>query len=795
MKRRPLATACLLVCLLLGLPVLFFKEPDEACQMEEREIRLTGKIMQKETKKQDYGETMTVCLSDLSNDGLGGRLLCYLAEGQREPKLGSYVEIEGRLKRFERASNPGQFDAALYYQISGISYRLDQAKITKTTTEYNRIGEMLWQIRKHLSGILSLRLPEKEAALMQTILLGEKGSLDSEIKELYQRSGIAHILAISGLHVSVLGMGLYRLLRKIGVPVKGAALLSMLLLLFYGAMTGFSVSAMRAILMFGLRMLGEMLQRTYDMLTAIAAAAALLLAGQPLFLRSASFVFSFGCVLGLCVVHPALTMPAAVPQQPKRRIKWQEILQRLLAPPAMMAVTLPMYLWFYYQIPPYSMLLNLLVIPLMSYLMAAGLLLLLVNPLPLPIWRIAVALIVGVFRIYERACRMCEGLPGAVLNLGKPAVWQLLVYLACLLAVILIRHRQSLWKRWLMMAGAVLILLVRPADRLEITFLDVGQGDCIYVELPGKEKFLVDGGSSSVGSVGKYRILPFLKAKGVRYLEAVFVTHPDEDHCNGIQELLSQGKQQGIRVGCLILPDIGEGSKGQGYRELEKAASEAGISLQYISRGQYIQEKDTLLECLHPVSGFESTDANAYSIVLRFTSGSFTALLTGDLEGSGEQALLEELSARQEISENQGTGSMAVDPADNMAGSMTDNMAGGPADNMTGSLADNMKDSLTGNMAGSLTDNMAGGPAGITLLKVAHHGSKNSTSEEFLQMIDPAIAVISCGKNNRYGHPHEETLERLSEADISWFCTKDYGAITVSVDAKGRVVVKGYRKP
>ena len=795
MKRRPLATACLLVCLLLGLPVLFFKEPDEACQMEEREIRLTGKITQKETKKQDYGETMTVCLSDLSNDGLGGRLLCYLAEGQREPKLGSYVEIEGRLKRFERASNPGQFDAALYYQISGISYRLDQAKITKTTTEYNRIGETLWQIRKHLSGILSLRLPEKEAALMQTILLGEKGSLDSEIKELYQRSGIAHILAISGLHVSVLGMGLYRLLRKIGVPVKGAALLSMLLLFFYGAMTGFSVSAMRAILMFGLRMLGEMLQRTYDMLTAIAAAAALLLAGQPLFLKSASFVFSFGCVLGLCVVHPALTMPAAVPQQPKRRIKWQEILQRLLAPPAMMAVTLPMYLWFYYQIPPYSMLLNLLVIPLMSYLMAAGLLLLLVNPLPLPIWRIAAALIVGVFRIYERTCRMCEGLPGAVLNLGKPAVWQLLVYLACLLAVILIRHRQSLWKRWLMMAGAVLILLVRPADRLEITFLDVGQGDCIYVELPGKEKFLVDGGSSSVGSVGKYRILPFLKAKGVRYLEAVFVTHPDEDHCNGIQELLSQGKQQGIRVGCLILPDIGEGSKGQGYRELEKAASEAGISLQYISRGQYIQEKDTLLECLHPVSGFESTDANAYSIVLRFTSGSFTALLTGDLEGSGEQALLEELSARREISENQGTGSMAVGPADNMAGSMTDNMAGGPADNMTGSLADNMKDSLTGNMAGSLTDNMAGGPAGITLLKVAHHGSKYSTSEEFLQMINPAIAVISCGKNNRYGHPHEETLERLSEADISWFCTKDYGAITVSVDAKGRVVVKGYRKP
>ena len=591
-------------------------------------------------------------------------------------------------------------------------------------------------------------------------------------------------------------MGLYRLLRKIGVPVKGAALLSMLLLLFYGAMTGFSVSAMRAILMFGLRMLGEMLQRTYDMLTAIAAAAVLLLAGQPLFLKSASFVFSFGCVLGLCVVHPALTMPAAVPhQQTKGKTKWQGIQQRLLAPPAMMAVTLPMYLWFYYQIPPYSMLLNLLVIPLMSYLMAAGLLLLLVNPLPLPIWRIAVALIVGVFRIYERACRMCEGLPGAVLNLGKPAVWQLLVYLACLLAVILIRHRQSLWKRWLMMAGAVLILLVRPADRLEITFLDVGQGDCIYVELPGKEKFLVDGGSSSVGSVGKYRILPFLKAKGVRYLEAVFVTHPDEDHCNGIQELLSQGKQQGIRVGCLILPDIGEGSKGQGYRELEKAASEAGISLQYISRGQYIQEKDTLLECLHPVSGFESTDANAYSIVLRFTSGSFTALLTGDLEGSGEQALLEELSARREISENQGTGSMAVGPADNMAGSMTDNMAGGPADNMTGSLADNMKDSLTGNMAGSLTDNMAGGPAGITLLKVAHHGSKNSTSEEFLQMIDPAIAVISCGKNNRYGHPHEETLERLSEADISWFCTKDYGAITVSVDAKGRVVVKGYRKP
>lgn len=812
MKRRPLATACLLVCLLLGLPVLFWKEPDGACQMEEREIRLTGKITQKETKKQDYGETVTVCLSDLSNEEFGSKLLCYLAEGQREPKLGSYVEIEGRLRCFEKASNPGQFDAALYYQISGISYRLDQAKITKTTTEYNRIGETLWQIRKHLSGLLSLRLPEKEAALMQTILLGEKGALDSEIKELYKRNGIAHILAISGLHVSMLGMGLFRLLRKIGVPVKGAALLSSLLLFFYGAMTGFSVSAIRAILMFGLRMLGEMLQRTYDMLTAIAVAAVLLLMGQPLFLRSASFVFSFGCVLGLCVAQPALTMPPAVPcQRTKGKMKWYGILQKLLAPPAMTAVTLPMYLWFYYQLPPYSMLLNLLVIPLMSYLMAAGLLLLLVNPLPLPLWRIAAALIVGVFRIYEGACRLCERLPGAVLNLGKPAAWQLLAYLACMLAVILIRHRQSLWKRWLMMAGAVLLLLVRPAGRLEITFLDVGQGDCIYLELPGKEKILVDGGSSSVSGVGKYRILPFLKAKGVRHLEAVFVTHPDEDHCNGIQELLSMGGQQGIRIGCLILPDIGEGSKGQGYRELEKAALESGISLQYISRGQYIQGREALLECLHPASGFESTDANAYSIALQLTSGSFTALLTGDLEGTGEQALLEELSARRKISENQGADSMPGSPAGNMLGGPEGNMAGNPADNpagnmmggptgnmagnMAGSLADNLADNMLGNPADNLVGNMLGEPAGITLLKVAHHGSKNSTSEEFLQVINPTIAVISCGKNNRYGHPHEETLERLSEAEVLWFCTRDYGAITVSVDAKGRVVVEGYRKP
>lgn len=737
MKKRPLAFACLVAAALLFLLVRLRPVPEEDYgAFQGKTVAVTGRVYAKETAARAQGTVQVLYLKREKEDTgpPGERVICYLNSGEKEPELGSIVRVKGKLSVFEKASNPGQFDARSYYQILKISYRLNQAEISHKTVSYHRISEKLYQLKGFLSKKLSEALPEEEAALMQTMLLGEKSGMDRELKELYQRNGIAHILSISGLHISMLGMGLYRLLRKCCVPMKGAATAAAGLMLLYGVMTGFSVSALRAIVMFSLQMLSILVERTYDMLTAAAVAAVGILLEQPLYFYHSGFCFSFGCVFGIGLLLPALTggdenkqefvKKGKIHAQPSwGEILWQQAVKGLLGAIAMAMITFSIYLWYYYQFPIYSILLNLLVIPLMSFLMGAGLLLLGCQLL-CPVLGTPFALLIeGILTIYRTACEFCDSLPGNSLTFGWPEIWQMVLYLLLLLVILLFKKKIKLPIRWGIALAALLLLIWRPEDGLEITFLDVGQGDCIYIENDNGDCYLVDGGSSSVSHVGKYRLLPFLKFQGAGTLEAVFVTHPDEDHCNGIMELLEQGEAQGIRVKNLVLPDVSESVKNEGYLTLVQAARRAKIPISYLSRGQRLENGRLILTCLHPEKGDMNTEPNEYSIVLKASYGNFSALLTGDIEGSGERQMLQ-----------------------------------------------------------MLTETPAEGR--ITVLKAAHHGSRNSTPMSFLERERPVYAVISCGKKNSYGHPHKELLERLENCGAETLITWKSGAVSFCTDGK-----------
>ena len=332
-------------------------------------------------------------------------------------------------------------------------------------------------------------------------------------------------------------------------------------------------------------------------------------------------------------------------------------------------------------------------------------------------------LIEGILAFYRMTCEFCDSLPGNSLTFGRPEIWQMALYLSLLFAILLLKKKIKLPFRWGIALVALLLLIWRPGSELKITFLDVGQGDCIYIENDNGDCYLVDGGSSSVSHVGKYRLLPFLKFQGAGILEAVFVTHPDEDHCNGIMELLEQGEAQGIRVKNLVLPDVSESVKNEGYLTLVQAAGKAKIPISYLSRGQRLENGRLILTCLHPEKGDRNTEPNEYSIVLKASYGNFSALLTGDIEGNGERELTE-----------------------------------------------------------SLTEEPAGGR--VTVLKAAHHGSKYSTPEAFLESERPVYAVISCGKKNSYGHPHRELLERLENCGAEILITWESGAVSFCTDGK-----------
>lgn len=751
--RRPvclfgLAFVIMLLCYLhyWPIPAVSFEELDKST------VELTGRVEKKEYRISEERKSLVIYLKEVQivdrslsqeqETELNG-VLCYMREGQ-EPKTGSAVRIRGRFGCFYGATNPGEFDARNYYRILDLQARVTNGTILKESVQYDRFRETLHRLRRYLSGRIDLCFGENDASVMKAMLLGEKEGLDADTKQLYQKNGIIHILSISGLHISLIGMGLYRLLKRLSCPKLPCILLSVGIMYSYGVMTGGSVSAQRAVAMFGFHMAAEVFYRTYDMLTAMAVVGIAVLLRQPLYLSHSGFLFSFGAILAIGLFAPLFERNLSGGTKAKKA---------LAAGLAVSLVTLPVYLCFYYEYPPYSMLLNLLVIPGAGLLVSGGLCSLAGAVFCPPLGTMAALPVHLLLTGYELCCKAVLRLPGSGWIPGRPKNWQIVLFAVILAGVWLCADRWSRLQFWQWILLALLCITMRFHDSLQITVLDVGQGDCIYLADEKGGRYLIDGGSSSKNNVGTYQMLPFLKEEGTDTLDAVFVTHMDSDHYNGIYEMIEQTQANGVAITNLVLPDIGPESRKGAYEELEALAKKQGIALQYIQKGDTLRHGKLRLTCLYPEKGTEQ-ESNAASLVLYLEYDRFTALFTGDLEGSGEEVVRRALEER-------------VPEADSL-----EERGPGKSD---------LKES-------------GSEKAGVTVLKVAHHGSKYSTGEGFLETVSPKIALISAGRDNSYGHPHTELLERLARSGSSVYTTFETGAVTIYTDGT-KVRLEQYLAP
>lgn len=701
---------------------------------EGEQITVTGRVYQRETRTSYGQKKQIIYLNPISihqfrssgqeeDNTLTYNLICELEQPEAAP-IGAMLQVSGRFACFSRASNPGEFDAWQYYHTLGIGGSLKEARIVASDQASFPLREGLARLREYWKRRLYLSLPEKEASLLCTMLLGDKTELDREIKELYRRNGIVHLLSISGLHVTIIGMGWYRLLRRLGCHVWAAAGAGAALLLLYGCMTGMGVSSRRAIGMYLIRMIGECLGRSYDMLTALGVMAVVMVAGRLEYLSSSGFLLSYGSVCGIGLLLPALAgvrreADAGAGEGKGIRRLYLRLGQSVLAGLSISFFTLPVHLSFFYEVPVYAIFLNLLVLPFMGVVMMAGLLVMIVPGLQFLRFPVC-----WIFTGYEALCGIFDRLPFHTWRPGCPEGWQVILFYG--LAVLLILFGSSWKRRWKysLMAVAVILLGLRFHFGMEVTVLDVGQGDCILVRTDGGEIYLFDGGSSTESRMGQYTLLPYLKYEGIRTIDAIFVSHPDLDHISGILELLGMEERDSVTVRRMILPGIEEGRRQEELGELLAAADRAyggkGVKTYYLTEGREWSSGAARFICLHPYDGYQSTDSNSYSMCIYLEYGAFSMLLTGDVEGAGEAALTDSINRRQ------------------------------------------LKD--------------------ITVLKAAHHGSRNSTPEELLALLKPSVAVISCGEDNSYGHPHRETLERLEAQGVKVLQTPQTGAIKISVN-------------
>ena len=288
-------------------------------------------------------------------------------------KIGSRAEARGVFAPFERPRCEGMFDARSYYMIRGYEGQLTRARLTGVSTCYGFIRENLRKVRDSATKILEGGMTKEDAGLVAAMTLGDRSGLDTEIKELYQNAGISHVLALSGLHIASVGLAIFSLLKRTGVPEKAASAVAFMLICTYAVMTGLSTSTQRAMIMFGLFVASRLFGRTYDLLSAASVSVFVILLFNPLYVYDTGFLLSFGAILGIACIYPVMArFIFLLPKRIRDNRVFARISQGIMISMSVTAATLPVMGRSFMQISVYSVLINLVVIPLMGLVLLTG---------------------------------------------------------------------------------------------------------------------------------------------------------------------------------------------------------------------------------------------------------------------------------------------------------------------------------------------------------------------------------------------------------------------------------------
>ena len=761
--RRPLAWACTVIVVLIyigvGFGILPLRKPLTLPE-DGSTLSITGRVQNLTDKY------IVIKSSDM------GTYMAYMDDIPGDVKLGEELTVRGKVSLFSQAMNPGSFDTVSYYSSKGIDARLwDAVIISREGGEYF-IREHMRRFRENLEKRLYNICPEKEASILCDLLLGDKEGIDEETNELYKNNGIAHVLSISGLHISILGMGLFKLLRKMHMKPVPAAMCAMCILILYGIMTGMSISAVRAIGTFAIRMIAYPVKRTADPITSLMLLGAVTLIIHPGYALQAGFLLSYGAALGIHLFLPSFCKllnieveeeifwePEGLRKHLKKFLKKsiRATKSALISSFGIILFTLPIQLYFFYRVSIYSVFLNLLILPCMSLLVFSAMVSL------IPGLGIVASISCFLLQIFEWLCKLSERLPYHTWNPGRPGKAAIILYymLIVLITVAPKVSNVSLRRRMRKHASGPALILIKflnakyvsifitpiatalicilmlciinlplPAHNTS-TQLYVGQGNCNVTITDAGEVYIFDGGSTSEKNVGEYTILPYLRYSGLPVIDGIFLSHSDEDHISGCLELIENCDRWGLEInGVYITPQMREDST-ENTATLMKACDETGIPVTDIKAGDSWQSGNTTFSCLHPTPDFIPEDPNSGSMVILAEFGQssaetgFTLLIPGDVQGTGEDALTEIIDA-------------------------------------------------------ALDDRH------LDIYITAHHGSSGTTTMEFIEATHPRLAINSAGLNNRYGHPNVETLERLSASGCTYLTLYETGAVTL--DFSGREI-------
>ncbi|EAH3840640.1 DNA internalization-related competence protein ComEC/Rec2, partial [Listeria monocytogenes] len=534
------------------------------------------------------------------------------------------------------------------------------------------------------------------------LISGEKNGFSPEMYEVYQQMGVVHLLAISGLHVNLLIGAIYFLLLKFGITRDRAITCLLVFLPFYVILTGANPPVIRAATMTALLLLSEKYTTKWSSFSAICLSFILFFLLQPYIIREVGFQLSYAVSFGII-----LSSRQILTRQQNAFTKSLAIsfISTIMSSAVMM--------YHFYSFSWVGIFFNLIYVPIFTMIILPGCLTVFVlSFFSTEIFHFPEAMLTFFIQLVEKLTYIFAKIPHQTIVTGRPNT-VILVLTIITIIIVFSQWQKKKFPLGIFICFCLLCYLASFNFSGKVSFIDVGQGDSILIQLPYNQgNYLIDTGGQlpfekeawakkrKPFTIGGSTLSPVLKSKGINSLDKVIITHSDADHMEGLDDL-----QKNITIKELIF------AKGAENKPIMKEALAAmpKVKQTIILAGAKWQIGENSFECLYPDKAGEG--GNDDSIVLKAVLDGKIWLFTGDLEANGEKGISEQ-------------------------------------------------------------------PIKADILKVGHHGSKTSSSKEFIQKVKPTFAVISCGLNNRFGHPHAETINTIETAGVTILRTDVQGEIT-----------------
>ena len=727
---------------------------------KQEKVNLTGIIISEKQEKQYYNKYQIKTKYNNQN------LKFYITTNKDiELKYGDKIEISGTYSKPETQRNYKGFDYSKYLKQLKIygTIRCENVELIKHK-QANKILEITNYISNKIEENTKQILDKETSSILLGLVLGNKQELDEETQENYRNASMSHILAVSGMHVAYVILGINLIFKNI-IGKRNTNILNIIVLIFYMFITNFSPSITRAGIMGIIAISSKLIYRKNDIYTSMSISLLLILLNNPFSIQNLGLQLSYGGVIGIIIFNKSIlkflknlkiknkTYKYKIrPLIQKYTDKIKEIISVSLS---VQIAIIPIILYNLNIFNPYFLITNLILSFAIGPVIILGFLFIIIACINFSIAKIFEPILRAGITTINFISNIGK-LPFSKIYIATPNLNSIIIYYLFvavlfiiyniysakkpnktqirtknLIAIAKIKLRKNKQKIKPIIAIIILLILVVNLipKNLKIHFIDVGQGDSTLIVTPQNKTILIDGGgSSSEFDVGKNTLVPYILDRGFTQIDIIIISHFDQDHVGGIMTVLQELKVKKVYISKQV-------EKSENYEKFLDIVSNKKIKVYEVVSGNKIHiEKNLYIDILWPTNNQITTNIlNNNAIVCNLHYKNFSMLFTGDIEKIAEIEILEKYSRTTQF--------------------------------------------LKAN-----------------ILKVGHHGSKSSSISEFLNTVKPQIAVIGVGKNNKFGHPNSEVLQRLENINSKIFRTDLNGEITIEVNKRSKYKIKEIRK-